>query len=56
MGQVIAVPFVFATNSRAYLKQIETESGIWFRDVRRDANHRRALVDWPDTRRSCGSA
>jgi type I restriction enzyme R subunit len=41
------VPFVFATNSRAYLKQIETESGIWFRDVRRAANHRRALVDWP---------
>ncbi len=29
------VPFVFATNSRAYLKQIETESGIWFRDTRR---------------------
>lgn len=41
------VPFVFATNSRAYLKQIETESGIWFRDARRAANHRRALVDWP---------
>lgn len=41
------VPFVFATNSRAYLKQVETESGIWFRDVRRAANHRRPLVDWP---------
>ena len=41
------VPFVFATNSRAYLKQLETESGIWFRDTRRAANHRRALVDWP---------
>jgi len=41
------VPFVFATNSRAYLKQIETESGIWFRDIRRAANHSRALVDWP---------
>lgn len=41
------VPFVFASNGRAYLKQIETESGIWFRDTRRDANHRRALVDWP---------
>ncbi|SRR5579875_463495 len=41
------VPFVFATNSRAYLKQIETESGIWFRDTRRSINHRRALVDWP---------
>lgn len=41
------VPFVFAANGRAYLKQIETESGIWFRDTRRSVNHRRALIDWP---------
>ncbi|RWM02184.1 type I restriction-modification system endonuclease [Mesorhizobium sp.] len=41
------VPFVFATNGRSYLKQIETASGIWFRDTRRSSNHRRALVDWP---------
>ena len=41
------VPFVFAANGRSYLKQIETESGIWFRDTRRSANHRRALEDWP---------
>lgn len=41
------VPFVFAANGRSYLKQIETESGMWFRDTRRTANHRRALVDWP---------
>jgi type I restriction enzyme R subunit len=41
------VPFVFAANGRSYLKQIETESGIWFRDTRRSANHRRALVSWP---------
>jgi type I restriction enzyme R subunit len=41
------VPFVFASNGRAYLKQIETESGIWFRDTRRPSNLRRALVDWP---------
>ncbi|KYK46109.1 restriction endonuclease subunit R [Bradyrhizobium liaoningense] len=41
------VPFAFAANGRSYLKQIETESGIWFRDTRRTANHRRALVDWP---------
>ncbi len=41
------VPFVFAANGRAYLRQLETESGIWFRDTRRPANHRRALVDWP---------
>ncbi|MDR2188004.1 MAG: type I restriction-modification system endonuclease, partial [Azonexus sp.] len=41
------VPFVFSANGRPYLKQLETESGIWFRDTRRAANHRRALVDWP---------
>src|SRR5262249_6451203 len=41
------VPFVFAANGRSYLKQVETESGIWFRDTRRSANHRRALVRWP---------
>lgn len=40
------VPFVFATNGRPYLKQIETESGIWFRDAREDTNLRRALNDW----------
>lgn len=42
-----SVPFVFATNGRAYLRQIETESGIWFRDTRSPNNHRRALKDWP---------
>ena len=41
------VPFVFAANGRSYLKQIETESGIWFRDTRLPTNHRRAIVDWP---------
>jgi type I restriction enzyme R subunit len=41
------VPFVFSANGRPYLKQLETESGIWFRDTRRPSNHRRALVDWP---------
>lgn len=39
-------PFVFSSNGRAYLKQLETESGIWFRDARKDTNRRRALVDW----------
>ena len=28
------VPFLYATNGRPYLKQIETESGIWFRDAK----------------------
>lgn len=41
------VPFVFAINGRPYLKQLETESGIWFRDVRKPTNHRRALNGWP---------
>jgi type I restriction enzyme R subunit len=41
------VPFAFSANGRAYLKQLETESGIWFRDLRRPANHRRALNGWP---------
>jgi type I restriction enzyme, R subunit len=41
------VPFVFSANGRPYLKQIETHSGIWFRDTRKAVNHRRALADWP---------
>jgi len=40
------VPFVFATNGRGYLKQLETESGIWFRDTRKSTNHSRALIDF----------
>lgn len=41
------VPFVYATNGREYLRQIETESGIWFRDTRKSTNRSRALTDWP---------
>ena len=41
------VPFLFATNGRAYLKQIETKSGIWFLDARRKENHARPLEGWP---------
>ena len=41
------VPFLFSTNGRPYLKQIETQSGIWFRDTREPTNIRRALTDWP---------
>ena len=40
------VPFLFATNGRKYLKQWETESGIWFRDARKDTNLGRALQGW----------
>lgn len=40
------VPFLFATNGRRYLKQIETKSGIWFRDVRKSDNPDKALQGW----------
>jgi type I restriction enzyme R subunit len=40
------VPFVFATNGRLYLKQLETKSGIWFCDLRRPENLRRAIGGW----------
>ncbi|NTU78352.1 MAG: hypothetical protein HGA45_02940 [Chloroflexales bacterium] len=46
-GDPFVVPFVFSANGRPYLKQLESESGIWFRDVRRPTHHRRAIVDWP---------
>jgi type I restriction enzyme R subunit len=40
------VPFLYATNGRPYLRQVETESGVWFLDVREPGNHPRALVGW----------
>ncbi len=40
------VPFVFATNGRKYLKQIETKSGIWFLDLRSSSNAPKALQGW----------
>lgn len=40
------VPFLFSTNGRPYLRQIETKSGIWFLDARRKTNHARALEAW----------
>jgi type I restriction enzyme, R subunit len=40
------VPFLFATNSRPYLKQLEQKSGIWFLDGRRRVNHPRPLQAW----------
>lgn len=46
-GHSFLVPFVFSANGRPYLRQVETQSGIWFRDTRQPTNHRRALVDWP---------
>lgn len=40
------VPFLFAANGRKYLKQVETMSGIWFRDVRKQSNIGKALQGW----------
>lgn len=40
------VPFLYATNGRPYLRQLETESGVWFLDVRNPTNHPRALTSW----------
>ncbi|MGS0695944.1 type I restriction-modification system endonuclease [Shewanella sp. 0m-4] len=40
------VPLTFATNGRPYLKQLEQESGIWFLDIRDNANRRKALKGW----------
>lgn len=40
------IPFVFATNGRPFLKQLETKSGIWFCDLRNSKNLRRALEGW----------
>jgi type I restriction enzyme, R subunit len=40
------VPFLFATNGRAYLRQLRTKSGIWFLDARRRENHPVPLEGW----------
>ncbi|WP_372661285.1 type I restriction-modification system endonuclease [Cohnella sp.] len=40
------VPFLFASNGRPYVKQLEQKSGIWFLDARRSTNHPRALQGW----------
>lgn len=39
-------PFLFATNGRKYLKQLETKSGIWFLDARKSTNIAKALQGW----------
>ena len=40
------IPFAFSTNGRPFLRQLETQSGIWFCDVRRPQNVRRPLESW----------
>lgn len=41
------VPFTFATNGRPYLKQLETQSGIYFLDLRKSNNTPKPLNGWP---------
>ncbi len=40
------IPFVFSTNGRPYLRQLATQSGIWFCDLRRPENLSEALQGW----------
>ncbi len=40
------IPFLFSTNGRTFLKQIETKSGIWFLDARNPHNHSRSIKGW----------
>jgi type I restriction enzyme R subunit len=40
------LPFVFSTNGKSYLQQLEHQSGIWFCDLRRSQNLRRAIGGW----------
>jgi primosomal protein N' len=40
------IPFVYGTNGRPFLQQLQTKSGIWFRDVRQANHHGRALLGW----------
>lgn len=40
------VPFLFASNGRPFLKQLRTQSGIWFLDARHPENIARPLTDW----------
>ncbi len=40
------LPFAFATNGRPFLRQLQTRSGIWFRDLRRSTNLPVPLEGW----------
>src|SRR5690606_35915711 len=42
-GGSFHVPLAFSCNGRPYIKQLAEQSGIWFRDLRRPSNLRRAL-------------
>lgn len=40
------VPFLFASNGRAYLEQLRTKSGIWYLDTRNTANQSYPIRNW----------
>jgi type I restriction enzyme R subunit len=40
------VPLTFATNSRPFVKQLATKSGIWAWDARKETNRPSALPEW----------
>lgn len=46
LDETFHVPFVFATNGRPYMRQLETQSGIWTWDARSRTNRPCALPDW----------
>ncbi len=39
-------PFLYATNGRPFLRQLQEESGIWFWDSRKQMKHARPLEGW----------
>ncbi len=44
--QEYKIPFLFSTNGRPFLRQLQEQSGIWFHDARRSTNHSRVIEDW----------
>ena len=44
--QSYKIPFLFSTNGRPYLRQVQDKSGIHFLDARRATNHSHALPGW----------
>ena len=40
------VPFLFASNGRAFLEQMRTKSGIWFLDARKPENQSYPIRNW----------
>jgi len=43
---IYQVPFLFASNGRAYIEQLRTKSGIWFLDARNSANQPYPIRNW----------